>query len=172
MVALDIARIEAGLLLIGVDYISAHHARIEAQKSSPYELGLGWTVSLDARPFIGRQALRAEKARGSQWRFVGLRLDWDHLERLYNAVDLPPQVAGRASRSPVPIYKNGRQIGQATSQVFSPVLKEYIAIGTILRPHAVEGATVQVEHTVEYSRERVNATIVRTPFFNPPRKRV
>jgi aminomethyltransferase len=171
MVALDIARIEAGLLLIEVDYISSHYARIEAQKSSPYELGLGWTVALDGADFIGRQALRAEKARGSTWGFVGLEVDWSDLERLYGMVGLPPQVAGRASRSAVPIYRNNRQIGQATSQTFSPILKRYIAIGTVLKEHAVLGSRVKIEVTVEYSRAQASATIVRTPFFDPERKR-
>ena len=171
IVALDIARIEAGLLLIEVDYISAHKARIEEQKSSPYEIGLGWAVALDGTDFIGRNALKGEKVRGSKWTFVGLHIDWVDLERLYGAVDLPPQVAGRASRLSVPIYKNGRQIGQATSRTFSPILKQYIAIGTVLSEHANLGAQVQVEVTVEYSREKANATIVKTPFFDPERKR-
>lgn len=171
MVALDIARIEAGLLLIEVDYISAHHARTEAQKSSPFELGLGWAVALDAAPFVGREALQAQKVRGSKWAFVGLHIDWEHLEQLYAEEDLPPMVAGRASRSPVPIYRNGRQIGQATSQTFSPILKEYIALGSVHPPYAAPGTPLAVEHTVEYSRKRVKATVVETPFFNPERKR-
>lgn len=171
MVALDIARIEAGLLLIEVDYTSAHKARIEEQKSSPYELGLGWTVALNSAEFIGRSALRTEKYRGSKWTFVGLEVDWTDLERLFAAVDLPPQVAGRASRLAVPIYKNGRQIGQATSQTFSPILKKYIAIGTILSEHATVGARVDIEVTVEYTRETAKATLVKPPFFNPKRKR-
>lgn len=171
MVALDIARIEAGLLLIEIDYISAHKARIEAQKSSPYELGLGWTVALNGADFIGRKALIAEKEKGSKWTFVGMHIDWLDLERLYDEVDLPPQVAGRASRAAVPIYKNGRQIGQATSRTFSPILKKYIALGTVLSEHASLGTQVQLEITVEYSREKGDATLVKTPFFDPQRKR-
>lgn len=171
MVALDMARIEAGLLLIEIDYISSHKAVIEAQKSSPYELGLGWTVQLDGDPFIGRKALIAEKQQGSKWAFVGLHIDWVHLEKLYGAVDLPPQVTGRASRHAVPIYKNGRQIGQATSQTFSPVLKKYIAIGTVLSQYAAPGTPVEVEITVEYSRQKARATIVPTPFYDPAQKR-
>ncbi|MGB5061744.1 MAG: aminomethyltransferase family protein [Candidatus Promineifilaceae bacterium] len=171
MVALDIARIEAGLLLIEVDYKSSHHAVIEAQKSSPYELGLGWTVALDKGDFIGRKALRVEKARGSEWAFVGLHIDWPDLERVFAVEDLPPRVAGRASRTAVPLYKGGRQIGQATSQTFSPILKKYIAIGTVLTEHAAVGNQIQMEVTVEYKRQQVKATIVETPFFDPERKR-
>jgi len=158
------------MLLIEVDYISSHHARIEAQKSSPFELGLGWSVSLNSASFIGHKALRAEKQRGSPWSFVGLEIDWTDLERLFDKVNLPPQVTGRASRSPVPLYKGGKQTGQITSSTFSPLLKKYIGLGTILSEHAAVGSQVEIEITVEYSRERGRATIVKTPFFNPERK--
>jgi aminomethyltransferase len=171
MAALDMARIEAGLLLIEVDYISSHHAIIKAQKSSPFELGLGWTVALDGGRFIGRKALRAEKAGGSAWAFVGVMIDWVDLERLFAKANLPPQVTGRASRTAVPLYKNGKQIGQVTSRTFSPLLKKYIGLASVLTPYAAVGSQVEMEITVEYGRERGQATIVKTPFFNPKRKR-
>ncbi len=171
MVALDIARIEAGLLLIEVDFFSSQKTLIELQKSSPFEVGLGWAVALKKKDFIGRDALIREKNLGSAWTFVGLEVDWVHLERLFEAIDLPPLVAGRASRAAVPIYQNGKQIGQATSQTFSPILKKYIAIGTVRAGSGSPGSKVEMEVTVEYERQRVSATIVKTPFFNPPRKR-
>lgn len=171
MVALDIARIEAGLLLIDVDYISSQKAVIPDQTSSPYELGLGWAVALDSGDFIGQRALAAEKRRGSQWAFIGLEIDWPDLERLYGAVDLPPKVSARAIRQGIPLYKNGRQIGQVTSTTFSPVLKKYLAIGTVLREFATPGTKIGMEVTVEYSREIAAATVVKTPFFDPPCKK-
>lgn len=171
MVALDVARIEAGLPLIEVDYISSRHARIEAQKSSPFELGLGWAVALDGGSFIGQKALRAEKRRGSPWAFIGVAIDWVDLERLYNKVNLPPQVTGRASRVPVPLYKNSKQIGQITSSTFSPLLKKYIGLGTVLRENAAVGSQVEIEITVEFSRERGQAMIVKTPFYDPEHKK-
>ena len=171
MLALDVTRIEAGLLLADVDYISAQKAVIPAQLSSPFELGLGWTVSLNGADFIGKRALEREKAVGSQWKFVGVQVDWLDLERLFNREDLPPQVAGPASRTAVPLYRNGKQIGQITSHTFSPILKEYIGIGTVLSEFGRLGLELEMEFTIEYSRQRVKATIVKTPFFNPPRKR-
>lgn len=171
MVAMDMARIEAGLLLIEVDYKSAAHAQIAAQKSSPFELGLGWTVALDAGDFVGREALRAEKARGSEWAFVGVEVSWTDLERLYAEEDLPPQVAGRASRQAVPLYRNGRHVGQLTSHTFSPILKRYIGIGNVLTGHATLGDTLDVEVTVEYKRKKARGTIVSPPFYNPAHKR-
>jgi aminomethyltransferase len=172
LAALDIVRIEAALLLIEVDYISSHKALIPSQKSSPFDLGLGWTVKLDKDDFVGQRALIAEKAQGSKWAFVGMEIDWIGLEELFSEVDLPPQVVGRASRAAVPIYKHGRQIGQATSTAFSPILKKYLAIGTIEREYATPGAPVDIEITVEYHRKKAQATIVKTPFFNRARQKV
>ncbi len=171
MLALDVARIEAGLLLADVDYKSSLKAVIPDQLSSPYELGLGWAVALDGADFIGKRALLKEKATGSEWTFVGVQADWLDLERLFGAKDLPPKVAGRASRTAVPLYKNGKQVGQITSHTFSPILKEYIGIGTVYTPYGSIGATLEMEFTIEYQRQRAKATVVKTPFFDPERKK-
>lgn len=171
MVAMDIARVEAALLLGDVDYVSSHKAITEARKSSPLEAGLAWAVKFDKGDFIGRKALLAEQMRGPKWQFVGLEVDWDELESLYAAADLPPQVAGRASRVAVPVYQNNRQIGQVTSSTFSPILKKFIAIGTVESQFAGLGTKVEMEITVEFSREKAAAIIVKTPFFDPPRKK-
>ena len=171
MVALDIARIEAGLPLIAVDYISSRRALIPEQKSSPFELGLGWAVDLSKESFIGRSALQEERAWGSNWAFVGLDVRWEALEALFERVGLVPQLAGRASRAAVPVYAGGRQIGQATSHTFSPLLKKYIALASLERRYAGIGQRVKMEITVEYTRQQADATIVRLPFFDPPRKK-
>lgn len=171
MVALDIARIEAGLPLIAIDYISTRRALIPEQKTSPYELGLGWAVDLSKEAFVGRKALQAERARGSNWAFVGLEVQWESLEALFGKVGLVPQLAGRASRTAVPVYAEGRQIGQATSHTFSPILKKYIALASLDRRYAEIGQRVQMEITVEYTRQQVDTTVVKLPFFNPPRKK-
>ncbi len=171
MAALDIARIEAGLLLIDVDYISAHKAVIASQLSSPFELGLGWTVNLEKERFIGREALLEEKKTGSAWRFVGLEVSWPALEAAFGRVDLPPQVAGRASRAPVPLFRHGRQVGQVTSSTFAPILKKYIALGSVEYPSGRVGTVLDMEITVEYARRTVPVTVVPLPFFAPPRKR-
>jgi aminomethyltransferase len=174
IIALDIARVEAGLIMIAVDYVSSHHAVIESQKSSPYEIGLGWAVSPHKGDFIGRRALMKEQQTGSEWTFVGVQYDWTALEQLFAEEDLPPRVAGRASRSAVPVYESGnpgRHVGQITSHTFSPILKQYIGIGTVLTPHAGMGNRVDVEVTVEFKRKLCPATIVSTPFFDPPRKK-
>lgn len=172
IIALDIVRVEAGLLMIEVDYISSHKALIESQKSSPYELGLGWAVALDKGDFVGRRALLKEKKNGSPWAFVGVDVNWPELEKLYATVNLTPRMAGRASRSAVPLYnKNGQHIGQVTSHTFSPILKKYIGLATVESQYAAPGTPVFMEATVEYVRKQAPATVVKMPFFEPERKK-
>jgi aminomethyltransferase len=170
MLALDVARIEAGLLLIEVDFFSSKKALIGAQAYTPYEMGLGRLVSLDKGRFIGQRALREEHARGPARQVVGLEIAWTEVERIYEGVGLAPAVAATASRVAVPVYRGGRQIGRATSTTWSPVLKKMIALATIDRPHYAAGTKVDVEVTVEAVRHHVGATVVQTPFFNPKRK--
>jgi aminomethyltransferase len=171
ILALDVARIEAGLLLIDVDYVPAHRALIESRTSSPFELGLGWTVKLDKGSFVGSEALRTEAREGSRWQFRGLDVDWASLERTYGEVGLPPQLPLIAWRTSVPVYDGRRQIGYATSGCWSPILKRYIALAHLHTTYARPGTAVQMEITVEHRRKRAAATVVDTPFFNPERKR-
>jgi aminomethyltransferase len=171
ILALDIARIEAGLILVDVDYFPAHRALIESRKSSPFELGLGWTVKLDKGSFIGSGALLKERENGPTWEFRGLEVDWVALEKAYAEVHLPPQLPMVAWRTSVPVYAGGRQVGYATSGCWSPILKKYIALAHLHSSHARPGTNVDMEVTVEHHRKRAMATVVETPFFDPERKR-
>jgi aminomethyltransferase len=133
-------------------------------------MGLGRLVQLDKAPFVGRQALREEQKRGPARQIVGLEIDWPQVERLFEQVGLPPQVPAAASRTHVPVYNEGRQVGKATSTTWSPVLKQLIALATVNSSEAAPGTALEMEMTVEAVRHRVRATVVKTPFFNPPRK--
>src|SRR3990172_2691792 len=157
LAALDMARVEAGLLLIEVDYTSSRHAFIESQKSSPDEIGLGWAVDLSKADFIGRRALLNDHDRGPARRLVGIEADWEPLEALFAEVELPPQVAGRASRSPVPVYAGGKHVGQATSLLFSPIFYKYISVASVDGARARPGTSLELEITVEYMRKRAPA---------------
>ena len=170
MLALDVARIEAGLLLIEVDFFGSRKAMIPSQMYTPYELGMGRLVSPDKGRFIGQRALRAEQVHGTARQIVGLEIDWNEVEKLYDTAGLAPAVSATASRVATPVYRNGRQVGKATSTTWSPVLKRMIALASVERPHFAEGTEVQFEMTVEAVRHRVAAKIVKTPFFNPARK--
>jgi aminomethyltransferase len=170
MLALDVARIEAGLLLIEVDFFSSRKALIPAQQYSPYEMGLGRLVQLEKGTFVGQQALRKEQARGPARQVVGVTINWEEVEALYEKLQLAPQVPATASRVPVPVYRNGSQVGKATSTTWSPVMKKMIALATVDRGSYEAGTTLEMEVTVEAVRHRVGATVTPTPFFNPARK--
>jgi aminomethyltransferase len=152
MLALDVARVEAGLLLIDVDFNGSKKALIGSQKYTPFEMGLGRLVQLDKAPFVGRRALIEEQRRGSKRMIVGL------------------EAPAAASRVAVPVMRDGRQVGKATTTAWSPTLKRLIALATIDAPHFAPGTQVEVEITVEAQRQLAGATVVPTPFFNPPRK--
>ena len=170
MLALDVARIEAGLLLIDVDFHSSKKALIEPQRYSPFEMGLGRLVSLEKNRFVGQAALREEARKGPAREIVGLEVEWTEVEALYEAIGLAPQIPAIASRVPVPVYRGEAQIGKATSTTWSPTLKKLIALATVRRRRRGARHRAPVETTVEAVRHRVTARIVRTPFFNPPRK--
>jgi aminomethyltransferase len=170
MLALDVARVEAGLLLIEVDFNSSKKALIDAQKYTPFEMGLGRLVHVDKQPFVGRRPLLDEQRRGPARQIVGLEISWPAVEALYDQAGLPPQLSATASRVAVPVYKDGQQVGRATTTTWSPVLKKLIALATVSAPHFAEGTTLEFEVTVEAVRHRVPATVVKTPFFNPARK--
>ena len=170
MLALDVARVEAGLLLIDVDFNSSKKALVEEQRYSPYEMGLGRLVNLDKNRFVGQAALIAEQKRGHAREIVGLEIDWPHVESFYEEAGLPPAVSPMASRVAVPVFKEGMQIGKATTSTWSPTLKKMIALATLRREFSKPGTKVQFEITVEAVRHQVRATVVKTPFFNPKRK--
>ena len=170
MLALDVARIEAGLILIEVDYTSSKKALIDAQQYSPVEIGLGKLVDLKKENFVGREALAAEAKTGAARALVGLEIDWNEVEALYDRIGMAPQVPSQASRVAVPVYRDGKHIGKATSTTWSPTLKKMIALACVDRGHAADGNTLSIEMTVEAVRHNVRAKIVPLPFFNPKRK--
>jgi aminomethyltransferase len=171
MLALDVARIEAGLLLIDVDFQGSRKAQIASHQYSPFELGMARLVDLDKGPFVGRAALVDEHRRGHARQIAGLEVEWTAVEALYEAVGLPPTAPAGTSRVAVPVYKGGAQVGRATSTAWSPTLKKLIALATVDRPHFAEGTRLEMEVTVDAVRHRAAATVVPTPFFDPPRKR-
>jgi aminomethyltransferase len=170
MLALDVARVEAGLLLIDVDFNSSKKALVEEQRYSPFEMGLGRLVNLDKDRFVGQAALIAEQGCGHVREIVGLEIDWPQVEAIYEQVGLPPAVPAMASRIAVPVFKEGMQVGKATTTTWSPTLKRMIALATVKREYTRPGTRLQFEITVEAVRHHVRATVVKTPFFNPKRK--
>ena len=172
MLALDVVRLEAGLILLEVDYTSARHAMNPDQNYSPFEIGLGRLVDFGKGDFVGRLALERERAAGGPARrLVGLQLDWYDIEGLYSAQGLPPAISPTVDRSPVPVFAGGSQVGRVTSHGWSPILKQALALASLPPKYEAIGSTVSVEWTVEGRRGRVGATVVPLPFLDLPRKR-
>jgi aminomethyltransferase len=170
MLALDVARVEAGLLLIEVDYTSSKKVLIASQKYSPFELGFGKMVHLNKENFIGKAALEKDQKEGVARQFVGLEIDWTEVEDRYEKFGLTPAAPSQASRVAVPVYCGEKQVGKATSTTWSPVLKKMIALASIETSHSKLGTRLQIEITIEAIRQKVTAKIVKMPFFNPARK--
>jgi aminomethyltransferase len=172
ILAMDMARVEAGLFMIEVDYTSTNHAWIEAQKSSPFELGLDWAVSLEKEGyFVGRRALEREHREGSPWKLMGLEVDWTGMERLFADLGLPPQIAGMAMRGSLPILSGSVQVGYASTATWSPLLKKYIALAHLPRAYCRAGNKLRLEVTVEHQRQHAPATVVPLPFYAPEWKK-
>ena len=174
MLALDVVRLEAGLVLLEVDYTSARHALNPEQNYSPYELAMGRLVDLGAGDFVGRLALQRELAGGGPpRRLVGVQLDWDGIERSFSRQGLPPAISPSIDRSAVPVFapRGDRQIGKVTSHGWSPILKQAIGLASVPPAYEAPGTDLAVEWTVEGHRGRVDATVVPLPFLDLPRKR-
>jgi aminomethyltransferase len=170
MLALDVARVEAGLLLIEVDYMSSKKALIPSQKYSPYELGFGKMVHLDKDNFVGKAALARDQKKGVPRQLVGLEVDWVAVEELHERFGLTPAAPTQASRVPVPVYAADKQVGKATTTAFSPLLKKLIALASVDTAQAKVGTKLQMEITIEAVRQKVAVKVVELPFFNPKRK--
>ena len=170
MLALDVARVEAGLLLIEVDYSSSKKALIASQRYSPFELGFGKMVHLEKENFIGKEALARDARDGVPRQLVGLEINWPEVEERYEKFGLTPAAPSQASRVAVPIYREGAQVGKATTTTWSPVLKKMIALASVETAHSQLGTKLQLEITIEAVRRNVTATVVKLPFFNPARK--
>jgi len=170
MLALDVARVEAGLLLIEVDYTSSKKALIPSQKYSPYELGFAKMVHLEKENFVGKAALEKDHKHGVPRQLVGLEVDWTEVEARYEKFGLTPAAPSQASRVAVPVYVDERQVAKATTTTWSPVLKKMIALASIETAHSQLGNKLQMEITIEAMRQNVTVKVVKLPFFSPARK--
>jgi aminomethyltransferase len=171
ILALDVARLEAGFILLEVDYIGAEKAVIESQRYSPFEIGLGWTVDLRKDHFVGAKALRQCDPRGPERQIVGLEISLLDYEYLYQQAALAPQYPLVAWRGSVPVRKDDRQVGYATTGAWSPALKKYIALATLEKKSLPVGTEVDIEVMIDHRQKSASATVVKLPFFDPPRKR-
>lgn len=177
MLALDVLRVEAGLILLDAEFTSVRNAFGPEQEYSPFELGLDRLVDLDKPRFVGRPALLAERAAGGPARrLVGLELDWADIEAAYERRMIPPVLLPGTRGEPVPVFdpsggRGAAQAGKATSMTWSPILKRVVSLAVVREVLSAVGTRVQVEWTVEGVRDRVGAAVVPLPFLDLERKR-
>lgn len=176
--ALKMARVEAGLLLMGADFHSARFAWVEAQKETPDELGWGWMLrglDDDDRDFIGRTAIEAERRDSTtRWRTVGLGVDWGAYDDLYSEAGLVPPLHEVYSEETKSVYRRGDTpwdyAGYASSFLTSSLLKRPIGIAKVPLGLAAAGTEVDLEVQVVRRPQTVLARVERMPFYDPPRK--
>jgi aminomethyltransferase len=174
-IALDMARIEAGLLLLDVDFTSSRFAWTDAHRSTPIELGLGWMVrnlDSDDRAFIGRRAIERElRDRTSRWKLTGLVFDWREYDRHFDEAGLIPPKDHTPIDEEYYVYDDdGKQLGYATSQMYSPILQRHIALARVPLALATPGSRVKVELAVSHRYEYFDAVVSRLPLYNPDRR--
>jgi aminomethyltransferase len=175
MTALYMTRIEAGLVLLDVDFHSSRFAWTDADRTTPIELGLGWMfkgLEADDRAFIGRDAIRRERTeKSSRWRLSGLVVDWRDYDRIYDAAGLIPPKDHTPIQDEYYIYDDDlRQLGYATSQMYSPMLQRHIALARVPLDRAAPGSRVKLELAVAHKYEYFDAVVSRTPLFDPQRR--
>jgi aminomethyltransferase len=175
LIALSMARIEAGLLLLDVDFGSSRYAWTDANRSTLVELGLGWMVrdlAADDRTFIGRRALERElRDRTSRWKLTGLVLDWRDYDRHYDAAGLIPPKDHTPVEDEYYVYDDGgTQLGYATSLMYSPMLQRHIALARVPLDRTKPGSKVKLELPVNHHYEYFDAAVSRLPLYNPDRR--
>ena len=172
--ALDVARVEAGLMMVDAEYTGARHATSTSPEEfySPFELGLGRLVDFGKENFVGKRALEQEQARGGpKRRLVGLHMDWSAIEAMFAKHGLAPAVSPFVLRDQVPLFKQGRQVGRATSVAWGITIKKMVAFGSVPPSMAAPGERLAIEWSVEGQRGKVPAAVVELPFLDLPRKR-
>jgi aminomethyltransferase len=172
MRAMDVARVEAGLILIDAEYTGSRWAVSAEQEYAPGELGMDRLVNMKKDGFVGKRALAEEQAAsGPKRRLVGLTYDWAGIERAFDKHGLPPALSPETTTERTPLRRGGRQIGKVTSRTWSPMLKRVIALGSVGKQHAEPGTRLEAEWDVEGRRHPVTAVVTPLPFLDLPRKR-
>jgi aminomethyltransferase len=173
--ALLMLRIEAGLVLINVEFSSSRLAFTDHDRVTPSELGMGWMlrgIEDDDRPFLGRSAIRRELAeKSSRWASVGLLVDWREYDKAHRDAGLiPPKDETPLDYESMLYDDAGQRVGYATSLMYSPVLQRHIAMARVRPNLGAVGTRVQLELTINHEYHTVGADVARLPLFNPERK--
>jgi aminomethyltransferase len=144
LAALDMIRIEAGLIFAGYEF---------DDQVDPFEAGIGFTVKLDSEDdFVGKDAL-IERAAHPQRKLVGLELEGN-------------EIAGHGDE----VYVDRRRVGIVTSGTRSPTLRKNIALCRMSMQYADDGTAVEVGK-LDGLQKRIPAAVVPFPFYDPKKER-
>ncbi|MEM7508320.1 MAG: DUF1989 domain-containing protein [Pseudomonadota bacterium] len=146
LAALDMVRVEAGLIFAGYEF---------CDQTDPFEAGIGFTVPLKTKndDFIGRKALEDRKAHPRR-KLIGLEID-----------------GGIVPGNGDPLRIGRAQVGEITSSMKSPILGKTIALARIDVAHAAEGTDIEIGQ-LDGQQKRLAARIVPFPHFDPGKERV
>lgn len=170
--AIDLARVEAGLLIVGADYTGAGPDRPGSMidlspehQASPFELELGSFVHLGKADFVGKEALLREGENGSRRRLVGLHVATDDVLGLFAAAGVPPLLPNRVWWYPLQIASDARPVGRATSVTWAPTVARIVGFGHLDADVAVLGSEVSLGWELGGVRGDVPARIMDLPFL-------
>jgi glycine cleavage system T protein (aminomethyltransferase) len=142
--ALDMIRIEAGLIFAGYEF---------DDQVDPFEAGIGFTVKLDSEDdFVGKEAL-IERSAHPQRKLVGLELEGN-------------ETAGHGDE----VYVGRQRVGVVTSGTRSPLLRKNIAMCRMVVQYGEEGTDVEVGK-LDGLQKRIPAKVVQFPFYDPKKER-
>ena len=146
LAALDMLRIEAGLIFAGYEF---------CDQTDPFEAGIGFTVPLKSKEddFVGREALEKRKAM-PQRKLIGLEVEGGLVPSHGDCLRI-----GKA------------QVGEITSAIKSPILGKVIALARCDITHAEVGTEIEIGQ-LDGLQKRLKATIVPFPHFDPTKERV
>ncbi len=155
--ALGIARIEAGFIQAGVEFVPAEQGVRVGRTRSPYEIGLGWLVHLKKEHFNGKRALMEEKKNGSRYRHI--RLD----------------VGGnKAAEHSFIFNKKGEEVGTVTSAAWVPTAKKNVAFASLKTPWGEPGdelfAEIYYIRELKWTRVMEPCTVIEDAIFDPERR--
>ena len=158
--ALEMVRIEAGFIMPGFDFNTAESTVRNGYDRSPYEVGLGWVVSLDKGHFTGRKALMAEKSRPVRRKLTKIIVDGN-------------KPVGEAF-----VYdsKGGKLVGEVKCTTWSPVLKANLALADIdyVNGHLPKKlwARFDYQRELKWRTAWAECHAQAKPFYNPDHRSV
>ena len=165
--AIDIARVEAGLVLLPTDYTPAHDVEDCTYHVYPSEIGLGRLVDFAKGEFAGKAALQAIGAAAARRTLVGLEIDWRQIAARYQTLGIAPSISPRVRWDSIPAQIGGQRVGRLSSATWSPTTHRMIGFGLLQNSAGGKGTRVEVEWRSECGEDigLIPAVVTDMPFI-------